>query len=159
MSFEKTPPVQLTEVPGFTVIGPFVRTTNAVEMSGEAGKIGPLWSRFMQGDAETIPGVIDPQTIYAVYANYESDETGAYDLVVGRSVQPDERAPEGMKLLNIQDARYLVFPVAGRSPDSIKEAWMSIYDYFAHHGDQQRAYTCDFEQHSTTETKIFIAIR
>ena len=146
-------------VPAFVVIGPAVRTTNAQEMSGDKGKIGPLWKQFMQGDAETIPGVIDQETIYAVYTHYESDETGAYDLILGKSVQPDQQVPSGMKSIRIPPARYLVFPAIGSSPDAIKSAWGKVYDYFAHHSQQQRAFTIDFEQHSSLGTKLYIAVR
>src|ERR1700748_1421290 len=97
----EVPGSQLFEVPAFTVIGLFVRTTNAVEMSGNAGKIGPLWSQFMHGGAEAIPGVIEQGTVYAVYTHYESDETGAYDLILGRSVQPEQRAPVNTKVVHI----------------------------------------------------------
>jgi predicted transcriptional regulator YdeE len=98
---------QLVEVPAFTVMGLSVRTTNAVEMTGNAGKIGPLWSQFMHG-AEAIPGVIEHGTVYAVYTHYESDETGAYDLILGRSVRPEQQVPVNMKVVHIPAARYLV---------------------------------------------------
>jgi predicted transcriptional regulator YdeE len=150
---------QLVEVPAFTVIGLFVRTTNAVEMSGNAGKIGPLWSQFMHGGAEAIPGVIEKGTVYAVYTHYESDETGAYDLILGRSVQLEQQVPVNMKAVHIPTARYLVFSAADGSPDAIKAAWMSVYRYFADHSGQRRAFTFDFEQHSSMGTKIFIAVQ
>ena len=149
---------QLVEVPAFTVIGLVVRTTNAVEMSGNAGKIGPLWSQFMHGGEEAIPGVIEQGTVYAVYTHYESDETGAYDLILGRSVQPEQQVPVNMKVIHIPAARYLVFSAADSSPDAIKAAWMSVYKYFADHSGQRRAFTFDFEQHSSMGTKIFIAV-
>jgi predicted transcriptional regulator YdeE len=155
----KAQPAQRAELPSFTVIGPFVRTTNAVEMSGNEGKIGPLWNQFMHGGAEAIPGVIDKKTIYAVYTGYESDANGAYDLILGKSVQPHTQAPGNMKAIPIPAARYLVFSAAGSSPDAIKAAWMNIYGYFAHQSETRRAFTFDFEQHSEAGTKIFIAVR
>lgn len=146
-------------VPAFVVIGPAVRTTNAQEMYGDKGKIGPLWNQFIHGGAETIPGVIEQETIYAVYTHYESDETGAYDLILGKSVQPEQHVPSGMKSIHIPAARYLVFSATGSSPDAIKSAWGKVYDYFVHHGQQQRAFTIDFEQHSSSGTKLYIAVR
>ena len=155
----EAPGSQPVEVPAFTVIGLSVRTTNAVEMSGNAGKIGPLWSQFMHEGAEAIPGVIEQGTVYAVYTHYESDETGAYDVILGRSVQPEQQVPVNMKAVHIPAARYLVFSAADSSPAAIKAAWMSVYKYFADHSGQRRAFTFDFEQHSSTGTAIFIAIR
>src|SRR5579875_670345 len=100
---------QSINVPAFTVIGLSIRTTNAQEMSGSNGKIGPLWSQFMHGGADAIPGVIRQGTIYAVYTDYESDETGAYDLILGKSVSPEQPPPATMRLIHIPSSSYLVF--------------------------------------------------
>ena len=152
--------MRLARVPAITVIGPFVRTTNAAEMSDQGrGKIGPLWSRLMGGEAESIPGAIDKETIYAVYSNYESDENGAYDLTLGRAVRPGQQPPSKMKLLHIPAARYVIFPVADSSAGAIKSAWLSVYKYFVEHPNQHRAFTYDFEQHASNGTKILIAIK
>ena len=155
----KTPAPQQVEVPGFTVIGFAIRTTNAQEMSGSEGKIGPLWNRFMHGGEEAIPGVKEPGTIYAVYTHYESDETGAYDLILGKSVQPDQQVPAGMKSIHIPASRYLVFPLANNSPTTIKTAWINIDAFFRHHTHERRAFTADFEQYSSLGARIFIAVR
>jgi predicted transcriptional regulator YdeE len=146
-------------VPAFVVIGPAVRTTNAQEMYDDKGKIGPLWSQSMHGGAEIIPGVIEQETIYAVSTHYESDETGAYDLILGKSVQSEQHVPSGMKSIHIPAARYLVFSATGSSPDAVKSTWGKVYDYFAHHSQQQRAFTIDFEPHSRLGTKLYIAVR
>jgi len=147
-------------MPAFTVIGPFVRTTNAAEMSnGHTGKIGPLWRRFLGGEAGAIPEATDKTTTYAVYSDYESDETGAYDLTLGKAVAPGQQAPPGMRSLSIPAARYLAFPVADPSPAAIKSAWMLVYKYFAQHPEQHRAFTYDFEEHAGDGTRILIAIR
>jgi predicted transcriptional regulator YdeE len=147
------------EMPAFTVVGPFVRTTNAVEMSGKDGRIGPLWHHFLNGSANAIPGVVDPKTIYAVYTGYESDETGAYDLILGKSVRAAQQAPPEMKSVAIPASRYRIFAATDRSPDAIMAAWRDVYRYFADHPAERRAFTYDFEQHSEAGTRIFIAIR
>ncbi|MDQ2840635.1 MAG: effector binding domain-containing protein [Acidobacteriota bacterium] len=154
-----SPAPQIAEVPAFTVTGLSIRTTNTQEMSGTNGKIGPLWNQFIHGGAEVIPGAIEQGTIYAVYTNYESDETGAYDLILGRSVLPGQQTPTNMKSIHVPAASYLVFPVASSSPDAIKTAWSNIYAYFVHHANKRRAFTIDFEQHSSSGTRIFIAVR
>ena len=64
-SLPKPAPLSV-EMPAFIVIGPAVRTTNAQEMSGDKGKIGPLWNQFMHGAAEAIPGVLEQGTVYAI---------------------------------------------------------------------------------------------
>jgi len=150
---------QLADLPAFTVIGLSVRTTNAQEMIGTDGRIAPLWDRFAHGGAGAIPGIVEQGTTYAVYTSYESDESGAYDFVLGKSVQSSQSAPEGMVKLQIPAARYMVFSAAGSSPDAIKAAWLKVYEYFGRQTGAQRAFTADFEQHSSSGTKLYIAVR
>jgi hypothetical protein len=90
---------------------------------------------------------------------YESDETGAYDLILGKSVQPGQQAPAGMKRIAIPSARYLVFPANDNSPAAIQAAWRNVYRYFEDHPAHRRAFTYDFEEHSGGGIKIFIAIK
>jgi len=149
---------QLVDLPAFTVIGLSVRTTNAQEMMGTDGRIAPLWDRFARG-ADAIPGIAEQGTTYAVYTSYESDETGAYDFVLGKSVQSAQSAPDGMVKLQIPAARYMVFSAAGSSPDAIKATWLKVYEYFGRQTGEQRAFTVDFEQQSSSGTKLYIAVR
>jgi predicted transcriptional regulator YdeE len=149
----------ITEVPGFTVLGFAIRTTNARETSGEEGQIGPLWGRFLQGAGDSIPNVLEPHAIYSVYTNYESDENGPYDLILGKIVDPSQQAPDGMRAVQIPDAKYRLFPARESSPEAIQSAWQSVYQYFAKHPKDQRAYTWDFERHSRHSVAIYIAVR
>ena len=150
----------LTTVPAFTIIGYAVRTSMASEMSGKDSKIGPLWNAFMHGGAAKIPGVTEANTIIAAYTKYSSDETGEYDTVLGKPVKPAEKAPAGMRRLDIPAARYRVFTAGGSSPDDIRNIWASIYGYFKQHPNEHRAFTTDFEQYQgSAAPKIFIAVR
>jgi predicted transcriptional regulator YdeE len=154
-----SPSPQAAEVAAFAVIGLSVRTTNAREISGNDGQIGPLWKQFMQGGAPGIPGVVEPGTIYAVYSHYDSDENGPYDLILGKSVRPGQEVPPAMKGISIPAARYLVFTASANSPDAIRSAWMQVYEYFAQHKKQRRAFSADFEQYSSSGTRLFIAVQ
>ena len=113
----------------------------------------------MDGDAAAIPGVVDQDKIYAVYHNYERDETGLYDLTLGKAVAPRQAPPANMRSVHVPNAKYLIFPVMDSSPSAIKSAWSHVYTYFSQHPNQRRAFTYDFEQHSKADTKIFIAVR
>ena len=64
-----------------------------------------------------------------------------------------------MSIIHIPAARYLVFTAPDNSPNAIKAAWVTVYNYFAHDTQQKRAFTIDFEQHSNSVTKLYIAIR
>jgi len=150
---------QLTEIPGFAIIGFTARTTNQKEMSGEGGKIGPLWHEFMHGGSSRIPGLLDPTTIFSVYTNYESDHNGAYDVVLGGSVSDPAQAPADLRGMAIPEARYLVFPASSNAPEDIQAAWMGVYKYFENQGDHKRAFTADFERYSCSGVELCIAVR
>lgn len=149
----------VTEVPGFTVLGFAIRTTNAREESSGEGQIGPLWSQFLQGGGDSIPNVLEPHAIYSVYTNYESDESGAYDLILGKIVDPAQQVPEGMRAIQVPTARYRVFPARESSPDAIRFAWQNVYQYFLTDTNDERAFTSDFERHSRYGVALYIALR
>ena len=143
-------------LPAFRVAGPTVRTKNEFEMSGDAGRIGPLWGSFMQLAPQAIPGVVEPDTIYSVYTAYESDHNGAYDVILGRSVAEGIGLPAGMKLVEIGAGPYLIFPAADPSPDAIRAAWGRVYEHFD--ASPGRAFTADFEKYSAHGVELYIAI-
>jgi predicted transcriptional regulator YdeE len=159
MKKSEVPAPEVREVPTLTVIGYSVRTSNAREMSGKDGRIGPLWGKYMQGGSASIAGVTEPGTDYAVYTNYESDEKGEYDLILGKSAKRDQQPPTGTTRIEIPAARYLVFTASGNSPDAIRAAWLAVYGFFKRHPERSRAFTHDFEQYSGGAPKLFIAIR
>jgi predicted transcriptional regulator YdeE len=156
---EVAPSVQIVELPAFAVMGPHTRTENRLEMSGEGGRIGPLWKRFMSGEAEAIAGVLDQETVFAVYSNYESDENGPYDVTLGKSVKPQQQTAAGIRIIHIPAARYAVFPIAASTPESVMSAWVSVYRYFAASIGHHRAFTCDYERYAQAGAQIYIAIR
>ena len=149
---------QVVEISGFTVLGLATRTTNEAEMSGAGGRIGPLWQAFMEAGDRRIPGVMDAFSIFAVYTGYETDETGSYDLIVGRNVQPGQDAPEGMRAVAVPSARYMVFEADGNNPEAIKAAWIRVYTYFSKSTEVRRAFTVDFEKYSGPDVNLYIAV-
>jgi predicted transcriptional regulator YdeE len=153
------PQPKTVELPAFSVIGLTTRTTNQFEMSGQGSRIGPLWREFQNGGGDLIPGVLDKAKTYSVYTNYESDHSGAYDVVLGRSVSDPQKAPTGMKDIQIPAGRYMVFPAAGSSPQAIQTAWMQVYDYFAQPTAPRRAFVSDFELYSPEGVSLYIGVR
>ncbi len=143
--------------PEFKVIGIAARTTNQLEMAG-AGRIGDLWGRFFAGAGAQIPGAVD-EAIYSVYSGYESDETGLYDVLVGKKVREDAEAPAGFTSIQIPAARYMTFPAADSTPASVIAAWKAVYAYFsAPDATARRAFTMDFERHAPDRAELFIAV-
>jgi predicted transcriptional regulator YdeE len=146
----------VAELPAFDVIGLTTRTSNEAQFAGD-DKIGPLWGAFMGGAGQSIPRAVD-ETIFSLYTHYESDHHGAYDVILGKSVQPGTQAPAGMIAKHIPAATYLVFPAESRAPEAIVAAWQSVYCYFDEPGAPKRAFTIDFERYSDEGVELFIAI-
>ena len=144
------------DLAGFEVIGVSTRTTNKDEMS-PAGKIGPLWKSFAQS-ADRIPDVTDPDT-FSIYTGYETDENGAYEVILGKEVRDLKHVADGMRGIRIPSAHYLVFPVANSSPQGIGAAWQGVYDYFAKNRSRQRTYGIDFDRHSRDKVEIYVSVR
>jgi predicted transcriptional regulator YdeE len=147
----------VAELPAFDVIGLTTRTSNEDEFSGN-GRIGPLWGAFMGGAGKSIPNAVD-ETIFSLYTHYESDHQGAYDVILGRSVQAGTQPPAGMTTKHIPAATYLVFPAESRAPEAIVAAWQSVYCYFDEPGAPMRAFSIDFERYSDKGVELFIAIQ
>lgn len=131
----------------FHVIGIAVRTSNTEEMSG-AGRIGALWERFSrEGVLEAIPARVVPGQVLSVYTNYESDEHGKYDVVLGAAVASDAVAPPGMVRVRFPAADYaVVLSGRGAMPGIVVDAWKSVW---AAKGTAapagRRRFTADFE--------------
>jgi predicted transcriptional regulator YdeE len=128
-------------------------------MAAAGSRIGPLWQSFMNGGADSIPEALDAASTYSVYTGYETDHTGAYDVILGRRVHDPSEAPAGMRGISIPAGRYLLFRAAGRSVPDIQAAWRGVYDYFAGDSAPRRAFTYDFEKHSSDGVEVYIAVR
>ena len=149
---------EIVRMPAFAVAGFTTRTANEREMSGE-GRIGLLWQRYMTSGSGAIPGVTDPSLTFSVYTNYESDHTGAYDVILGKPVGSLEAVSDPLRGIAIPAAEYSVFPAAAATPDAIRSAWMAVYEYFGGPTNLRRAFTADFERHAAEGVQLYIALR
>ncbi len=134
----------MVELDAFHVVGIQARTSFEREkMPG--GAIPALWGRVMsEGLIARIPNRSESEII-ALYTDYESDEYGAYTLVVGAKVSSIADLPDGMVAKYVPSSRYAVFQSA-RGPvqkiviDTWKRIWREpdtpVYE---------RSYRADFE--------------
>jgi predicted transcriptional regulator YdeE len=148
---------QIVRLPAFSVLGFTARTTNEQEMSGK-GHIGQLWQTYMGTGSAMIPGVTDPSLTFSIYTNYQSDHTGAYDVILGKPVSSLESPPKPLQGIAIPAAEYLMFTAENPSPDSIRAAWMKVYEYFSGQQRRPRAFTADFERYSNDGVQLYIAV-
>ncbi|WP_342410439.1 effector binding domain-containing protein [Paenibacillus sp. FSL R10-2778] len=79
-----------------TLAGVSIRTTNEAEM-GPDGGLSPLWETYFQSNIAGQIATVNPEYIYALYTDYESDANGAYTVVIGHEVA-EERHIEGRQL-------------------------------------------------------------
>lgn len=149
----------IIKVDAFKVSGITVRTSNQDEQNPSTAQIGQLWKDFFGRDLiNSVEHRILNTPIYGVYANYESDHHGMFDLTAG--VKVSEADPE-FDTIEITGGQYMVFDTEGSMPDRIIRGWQEVWAYF----DQKdlpctRTYTGDFEQYvDDTDIKIFIAVQ
>lgn len=158
--FDISPQPSLDNAPGFVVVGLTTKTTNADETSTKNGRIGPLWRNFLSQGDHLIPGEPDRSAIFSVYTDYESDETGPYTVVLGRSVDNwSGEIPGGMKRVELESSQYLVFRAQDRNPESVREAWERVHQHFREQGEFKRKFTADFEEYGPNGVSLHIAVR
>lgn len=129
----------LCDADRLTVMGIYARAENA-----NPGKIGDLWRSFhAMGNVAAIPGRAD-DSVYCVYCEYETDFMGGFTVLVGCAVEGDTAVPEGMKKLEIEAGKFVVFDVVGELPKSIFEAWAEIWNM-----PLDRRYQADFDRYGS----------
>ena len=164
-NIEKNPNSQmepkLTTRKEIKLIGIAVRTTNQQEMIAATAKIPGLWGRFFQEQvADKIADKTALDSTLAAYTNYESDHTGAYDLIVGREVNSLGSIPDGMTGVTIPAGKYLLFTAKGPMPRALIDTWAYIWNYFSKNSGYRRSYTTDYEVHQADDkVDIYIAIK
>ncbi|WP_399685504.1 GyrI-like domain-containing protein [Xenophilus sp.] len=137
----------------FSVAGLRVRTTNAEENAPATMRIGGLWQRFFAEEvyARTPHRTADDRN-FGVYANYESDADGAFDVIAGVAVSQGGT-------VQVAAGDYLVFEAHGEMPQAVLDAWQRIWRYFEAHPEIRRSYRSDFEAYtSPTDLTIHIGV-
>lgn len=147
--------MQTVQVNSKTITGLKTRTKNEDEMNPEVAKIGTLWQNFFANIMPTLGET--PPPLYGVYANYESDAHGEFDVLVGAEevVQTKERAS-----VDLEEGKYLCFPAKGELPQAVIETWGEVWAYFADENCKDvRVYKTDFEKYiSHDEAEIYIGV-
>jgi predicted transcriptional regulator YdeE len=129
------------------VIGIEVRTSYTEESTGK-GKIAGSWQRFYQESiGAKIPNQSNPGTVLAVYADYESDEKGAYSHLIGAEVSSLQSVPSGMVARTLGPATYAALTSKrGPIPDIIIDLWKQIWALTPEDlNGKHRAFKIDFE--------------
>lgn len=128
-----------------SVVGIQIRTNNARELSG-TGEIGRLWARFFAEDlAARIPHR-SSESFFVVYSDYESDENGDYDYLLGCPVDSITNIPEGMTYAAIATGDYAVFTSeTGPAIEVVQATWKHIWGLPEGDLGRPRAFLTDYE--------------
>lgn len=128
------------EIAKFKLIGLKLNRRTSNENGQSAKDCGDLWQTFeMNSIAKQIPNKA-VETIYAVYFDYDSDETGTFSYFIGCKVNADTKTPENLDELLIPSQIYQKVAAKGRMPDCVAEAWQNIWK-----ADINRKFGFDFE--------------
>lgn len=149
----------LEHVNAKTIIGVSLRTSNERESHPDTASIPIMWRNFFEYNVMGgIPEQVDSSVVYGVYSDYESDQTGEYDLLIGLQSTAKEK-PANYEMVTIQEGKYLVFPVLEASPVGIKDTWAGVEGYFDHTDTYKRAFTTDFEIYQgRSDIAIYISV-
>ncbi|WP_054956348.1 GyrI-like domain-containing protein [Paenibacillus dakarensis] len=160
--------VERVNRPSVQVCGIAERTNNQVE-AGPEGKISGLWGQFFQHGLLQQPG-LNPEFIYGLYTEYESDVNGEYTVLLGCETTGEGSSDQLNHFktvsVSVPASDYLVFTSnLGPVDTVVPEIWQEIWSYFQE-CKESRTYTGDFELYkvagfdpSNTVVQIYIAVK
>jgi predicted transcriptional regulator YdeE len=149
----------------FQIIGVSARTTNQRE-KGPNGLLPGLWEQYFKANLSRAEGIRNPEWIYALYTDYESDASGAYTVVIGHEkVDSAQESAISFETATIPSAKYMVFTTKkGPVYEVVQAVWGEIWAYFQG-SSVKRTYSGDFELYdarnfnpAATTVDVYIAI-
>ena len=149
--------MKISEINRFEATGFVIRTTNAGEVNPSTAKIGELWAKFYSNAA---PKLNEKSKVFGIYTNYESDFTGAFDVIACSDTLSPEILSDSVKV-NVTSGKYVTFAASGEMPQAVIDLWGKVWSYFSSENClYKHAYTTDFEYYkSAHEVEISIAVR
>lgn|SRR5690606_10001961 len=125
---------------GFKLIGLKLKNKTTNQNNQSSKDCGNLWEKFQTDKvSDLIPEKLSNK-LYAVYFDYENNETSPFHYFIGYEVDKNTMLPEGLDELVVPSQQYLKFTANGRIPDCITNVWKSIWS-----SDINRKFGFDFE--------------
>ena len=133
------------------------KTTNQNKQSSK--DCGELWQKFETDKIfDIIPEKVSNE-VYAVYFDYEKDETTTFSYFIGCKVKKNSETPNELEELTIPTQEYSKFTAKGAMTGCITDAWKEIWN-----SDTERKFGFDFEVYdersqdwSNAEVDIYIS--
>ncbi|PWQ97554.1 GyrI-like domain-containing protein [Leucothrix arctica] len=144
-------------IPEINAVGFSVRTTNANEQDPSTAKLGKVWEKFF---TVALPNLTAQSKVYGVYTNYESDHTGAFDVIACANTLSKDSLADSVEV-QIEAGKYLIFSAQGQMPQAVIGLWGEVWAHFtASDCQEERSFTTDFEFYKgADEVEIYIAIK
>ena len=128
------------------ITGLSINTTN--ENNQGMQDIGKLWQEFTKHPVFS-KYVAEGCSIYTVYDQYETDETGKYRFTVGIK---DLNLSEDFATATIQKGSYHGFKVSPATSENIGKSWYAIWQ----DKSLNRSFATDFEIYEKEKMTIYI---
>ncbi len=152
--------METIEKPAFRLIGLKLKTKTVNENNQSMKDCGELWQKFENEKiAVTIPDKSD-DAVYAVYFDYEKDETKPFAYFIGCRVDENALLPQGLDDLWIPAQDYKQFTARGVMTGCVTDTWQKIWN-----SDTKRKFAFDFEVYdersrdwSNAAVDIFISV-
>lgn len=134
------------------------KTTNQNNLSSK--DCGNLWQKFETDKIfDRIPEKLS-NDIFAVYFDYENDETTPFSYFIGCKAEKNSNTPEELDELSIPTQEYTRFTAKGVMTGCITDAWKEIWN-----SNIKRNFGFDFEVYdersqdwSNAEVDIYISV-
>lgn len=140
--------LQKVNMPKLLLVGLTTRTNNKNEMNPQTSKIAKLAGHFWANQmAAKIKNRVKTGVTYAVYTEFESDETGEYTYFIGEAVGSfDGQDLAQFNTLEINKSLYQKFTTdPGKIPNIVVSAWQKIWAMKIDAFEGKRTYVSDFE--------------
>ena len=124
----------------FRLAGIKLDRTTTNENNQASTDCGTHWQKFEKENIfDRIPGKLSNE-IYAVYFEYEGDETKPYSYFIGCKVAETASIPKELQSLEIPLQNYIKYTSKGVMTGCIAETWKQIWN-----ADINRKFGFDFE--------------
>ncbi len=143
----------LINVGGFTVAGLQTQTRSSDEKNPSTSKIKTIWNRlFSENLPESLPNRDRGNGFYGVYSEYETDETGLYNVTAGVRVTTTDDLPYTVSGISVKPGLYLVFRRQGKLDEVTPQLWGEALEFFKKSNQYQRKFATDFEYYPDMNT-------
>jgi len=144
---------------GFKLVGIKLKDKTTNENNQAGIDCGTMWQKFENEKIfDLIPDKLSNE-IYAVYYDYEGDETKPYAYFIGCKVTENSATPTGLESLSIPSQNYTKLTAKGVMTGCIIDTWKQIWN-----SDLNRKFGFDFEVYdersqdwSNAEVDIFLS--